>query len=481
MQILGTLVELPEDPTSLPLPWWHRSPLGLLDTTPVFVALVETEKRPVGDLIVSVLDPVKWPDMIQVRCQGEDQPGFIGRVFESVFPLNIAIAETATLETGNRHDIALICEPFGQANAQEGASIEAALKERGISDLSVSRFLHSIPSIRWHNTDSVHHGWLRRTEWRQHLIETYPGTVDDVDLSRAVVSADTEKRILRFVFPRRGAKTVRIEHADRPGALRAISHVFAEAGINVLSALLRRGGARHSRALLIAICEPEHKNGNNDMAEKLNTALKSMPKEFSPIWNIRDATPAHRFIYPRHPEEIVARIPSYLRPTVREYKQRIPREKTPVFISRRFIGGSRRDRIVARVRKILEEHGCYAVEATPEPGDLRASFIEVSARMWVAEAGIVLVAGGIDKPFSMNLAHEAGFLSGQGKPVLVLVEQGSDQSMTEWSNAHGIVAPRFPADDSAFDPDSPESLDRILESWINTALNGTSAWLPPLL
>jgi len=35
---------------ALPLPWYHRAPLGLMSGTPVHVALQPPNRRPFGDL-----------------------------------------------------------------------------------------------------------------------------------------------------------------------------------------------------------------------------------------------------------------------------------------------------------------------------------------------------------------------------------------------------------------------------------------------
>lgn len=466
MQILGSLIELSNDPASLPLPWWYRAPLGLLSGTPVFVALVRTSERPVGDLVVTVLDPMKWQRMVSVQCEELDEPGLIGRVFDSVYPLNIAIAEAVTVETGDKHQVSLICEPYGGDSDVDGDGVAEQLRSHGFTTPDVQPFLKKLPPILWHDTDQVDHGWLRRCDWLQQVMEHYPEASSAVDLTKAVVSADTEKRILRFVFPKKGAITVEIEHADKPGALKAIANAFLESKINVLSGLLRRGGAKPRNAVLIAICEPIKSSTAEEIRQTLEGHLRQVPEEFRAKPTIYEGKPTSEVIYPRHPQELVARVPTFLLPTIQESRRQIPKGHIPIFISRRFLSGERRNRIVARVRKVLHEQKCHPVEALPEPADLNTALMEVSAQMWLSKAGIVLVAGGSDDSFNMNLAYETGFLQGQGKPVLILVERGSDKSLYEWSIAHGIIAPRFPDDSAAFDPDNPESLDALISQWI---------------
>lgn len=466
MQVLGSLIKLPERKDSLPLPWWHRSPLGFLHRTPVFVALVQTETRPVGDLIVSVLDPNLWHRLIEVESEEKDQPRVVAKVFGALYPLNIALAETVTVESGDKHKVTIICEPFGDQQLPL-QKVEENLRTAGLSHVTIKPFMRTMPPIHWQDNTEVDHGWLKDVQWRSAIKEHHSGTWKEVDLRRAVVSADTERRILRYVFPRKGAMTVRIEHSDQPGALKALTDVVADCQLNVLSALLRRGGAKAKKAILVAVCEPVTNVGSRKTRQALERSFRDLPHGLRATWKIFDGEPGENRIYPRHPEELVARVPEELRPVVQNLKGDLPDGCRPVFLSRRFVKGDRRTRIVSRVRKVLRKRGYEPLEAPPRSGNFATSLIQVSSRMWLAEAGIVLVAGTGDDSFSMNLAHEAGFLQGQGKPVLVLVERGSAESMKEWSNAQGLVAPRFAGDEGAFDPDNPESIDARIGEWLS--------------
>jgi hypothetical protein len=184
---------------------------------------------------------------------------------------------------------------------------------------------------------------------------------------------------------------------------------------------------------------------------------------------------AERTIVPRHPDEIVARVPSEMRPKVLADKRNLPRGLTPVFISRRFVSDSPdAEKVFQRIRDVLKKCKCWPVEALPENTGQTPPFYQVSSQMWISKAGIVLVMKrGIEgQAFTMNLAHEFGFLQGQGKPILVLVEKGAEQDMIPLSNALGINAPRFAPDANAFDPDHPESIDRRVKEWISALRKG---------
>lgn len=473
MQVLGSLIQLPPDRDALPLPWWHRAPLGLLDKTAVYLALVGTKRRPVGNLVVSVLNPSDWDRMTIVEGQEEDQPGVIANALDAVLPFNIAVAETVTTEAGDQHHVSLVCEPFGANMPEDPRShIANKLEQYGFRGLRSREFLGALPPILWHDVVQVEHGWIWDTKWRQQIETTYPETVKQVDLERAIVSADTERRLLRFLFPRKGALSIQIQHADVPGALLHVARVFRDLNLNVLASLLRRGGAKPKNALLLAICEPHVPSEVDELGERVLKGLAGLPHELRAHSRILDAANPEELIYSHHPDEVVARVPASLRPVVMQYKRQLPAKKTPIFVSRRFLRSERRNKIVQTVHAVLAKYDCIPIEAQPEPGEFTTSTTQVSAKMWISRAGIVLVSGAPEDAFSINLAHEAGFLQGQGKAPLVLVEDGAEVSMQGWTNASGLVAPRFPKDDRAFDPLDPNSLEAIISTWIASIRKG---------
>jgi hypothetical protein len=447
---------------ALPLPWWHRAPLGLLDKTPVFLALVGTRTRPVGSLIVSVLNPSDWEVMTIVEGQEPDRSGLVAEAFDAAYPFNIAVAETVTTEAGDKHHISIVCEPFGIAGEERlVGQIAQKLRQRRLKNLQSREFLQALPKILWHDVFQVQHGWIPASDWREQIAKQYPADkLEQVDLDRAVVSADTERRLVRFLFPRRGAMTIRMEHADQPGALRDIAGIFRDCNLNVLSMLLRRGGAKPKNAVLVAICEPHLNTPLEGLRERVTTGLAGLSHRLRAHFEIND--PDEPLIYSHHPDELIARVPQELSPLVIRYKRNLPAGELPVFISRRFLESERKKKIVETVHGTLKEMGCIPIEARPEPGQLATSLSQVSAKMWLSRAGIVLVDGGPNQAFSTNLAHEAGFLQGQGKPVLVLVEEGSEKEMNEWTNALGLIAPRFPANEDAFNPDHPASINAYI-------------------
>ncbi len=491
MQVLGDLLKLPSD-SSIPLPWWHRAPLGLIHDTTIHVAITEPGQRPVGDLLVSVLDCGKWPWMFQVNCQHMDQPGVLAKAFSATPQLNIALAEAATIlaarTTNNQddlsriHDLSLICEPPGSVTLKTpdvflDSEVEATLRELRFQSISIDRA--DLPPLVWTDVGRIAHGWIDNVDWRGYgFRERFEsGPMEAVDIDRAVVSADTRQRVLRFVFPYKGARTVSIEHRDDPGILAKLTEAIMDCDLNILSAFLRRGGAERGNALLVAACEPlpgtvADKQG---FEEKLHSNIRDLPHWFRAQARILEAREAHKTIYPQHPDDVVARAPDRLRRVVRSYRAAFSKDgQIPVFVSRRFLDEDRRyAQIVREVHGALERNGCQPVEAKITTEDRLTTPDEVEATMWACKAAIVLIAGGgeleKDESFSANLAQEYGFFRGQGKPILPLIEKGYRTAVQErWTNPiGGLNFPHFSNGIEAFDKESTTSIERLVTDWLD--------------
>jgi hypothetical protein len=273
------------------------------------------------------------------------------------------------------------------------------------------------------------------------------------------------------VVPRKGTLTVSIEHADEPGVLKQLAASLRTAGVNVLSCLLKRGGAAPKNAILVAVCEPAPGVPGHTFEAKIQGILEQLPQSLRPEWNIKEGVPPEKVIYSHHPGDVIAHVPSHIKARVVERRTNFPPGKTPVFLSRRFLSAGRPIEYAQEIRNVLEQENCVAVEAEVLPGDTRTSFEEVSAAMWAARAGIVLgvdPSGESEVAFSLNLAHEFGFIQGQGKPLLLLVEAFSkvEKELDKWSNLKGVTAPRF-SKDYALVREHPESIQSRVKRWLN--------------
>lgn len=478
MFILGDLLRTDGCHEKLPAAWWHRAPLGFETGTQVFVSLTERRESRPGDLLVSVLNPNRWGKSFRIRCSYEDKPGVLARLFmlAKEHAWNIALAETATTE-GRVHRLNLICEPQypGAADIPPG-EIGEALQSRGFLDVSVNNIVAPEP-IQWHRLAQVRNGWIEakpgRLTWRTMIQEQAEGLEfgDQFDLDRLVVSADTENRLLRFVVPRHGARTVIIEHADEPGALHYLTGALVDANLNILSCLLKRGGAAPRNAIIVAVCEPALGSGFDDASidDRIREAIRKVPDEFRPAAPVI-STGMHpkRVIYSRHPDDTVIHVPERWKARVSERRSSIPRGQLPVFLSQRFVTGV--EGFGREARRVLESNGCHVIQAPVLQGGTVTSMSEVSSAMWASRAGVVLVSRPSDSSqisFSLNLAHEFGFFHGQSKPILLLAENDTEviNELDAFTNAKGMTVPRFNRD-HAFNPNHEESIAQAISRWV---------------
>jgi hypothetical protein len=482
MHVLGDLLRLNEKSESLPLPWWHRAPLGLLHDTTIYVSLVEGTARGVGELVVSVIDPNCR--RIHVQCRRDDKPGVLTSVLQIIDPdktnVNVALAEAVTIESGNFHEVTLVCELPSKSEASLVGKIQSKLRLAGFQNISVAEY-HPIAKTIWHQKSRISHGKVRGVEWRSLLANTYSGdqegkTLADFDLTKAVVTADLENRILRYVFPRRGAVAVNIRHADKTGTLKLLTEALGRCNLNILSALLRRGGNESGDATFIAVCEPLTNRAPKQTEEAIAKEIAGIGQEYRIKLKVNEGRNADKTIYGRHPDDITARVPEALRPMVLAARRKFPSSGTPIFLSRRFLPDDnvRASKLVDHLRRVLLEADCFAVEALPAPGDHAPAPFQVASKMWASSGAIVLVMDtGQDSAFSMNLAHEYGFMQGQGKPIMVLVERGQDKALVPLSNLHGLNVAHFASDGTAFaGADHADSIAYEVKKWIGTFETG---------
>lgn len=465
MQVLGDLIKLEEDSGKLPLPWWHRAPLGLTTGTWCYLSIVDSPERPVGDLVVSVLDPHKWQDTLAIQARRPDRPGVVSDAINAMNDTNIALAESVTMESGTEHEVTLICETSGKLDDD---IVKHRLKEAGFS-VDATR---SYPEreVLWKRLVEVQNGWLRTDEWKDEIVKRFGSKAqfERIDLQKVVISADTGNRLLRYVFPFKDARTIAVEHLDTPGAMRRVTDVFFRHHLNVLSILLRRGGAKPGNAILIAACEPKDGRRADGVYAEVRQEIEQLPARLMAEPKISAGLDAAKSIVPREKDTVVARVPRSLRARVDDERAELLEGKLPVFFSRRFVDDWRPNALAREVEQALFDTGCQPLEAAAqnEAREQAVIFDEVSAKMWVAKAGIILVNGVSDaEVLGKNLPHEFGFLQGQTKPILLLVENGCEDAVKVWSNVDGVYRPRFPDNEEALNRDSANSVYRLVEIW----------------
>jgi hypothetical protein len=461
--------------------------MSLQSDTQCYVALLKPNGlRPAPDLIVSVLDPSKYGRMIRIRTLQPDRLGVIAGVLECVPKgLNIALAETATVEalepdTDDKHEVTLICEApddgfDGLMPLPTEAEVRARFEERGlVPDTKVDTY----PSFRvgWQTTATVKAGWIRKLPWRveaEALCDTTSPHLGSIDFSQVVVSADTTRRLMRFVFPYRGACTIRIEHRDTPGTLRHITDVLLDHQVNILSMYLKRGGVLSGKAVAVVVCEPSDGLADRVPYEEIKRDLKAkLPPNLMIQSSLNSAVDSARVINPVDAGVVLAPVPVDLLDKVAAVRKE-HRGKFMVFFSHRFGLPQPAGAYAQAIRDALAEEGCALLESNDRDfaGGRRIVYSEVSKYMWAADAGIIMLCGtpeGTD-PLGRNVPHEFGFLQGQAKPAALFIESGHEEMLREWSNIDGVFATRFPSGAVALDKTHPESINAVVRSFVDYA------------
>src|SRR5262245_61736819 len=106
MQLLSEIIRLPQGFAGMPIPWWNRAPLGFIHNTPGFAYYVNSGRRPVPDIAVSVLDPENTSRRFVVKITMDERVGTFQNVLDALHKfnwLNIALAETITHTNGELH------------------------------------------------------------------------------------------------------------------------------------------------------------------------------------------------------------------------------------------------------------------------------------------------------------------------------------------------------------------------------------------
>jgi hypothetical protein len=500
MQVLGELISL-EEPDRLALPWWHRACLGFISKTCVYVVAVWNNADRPPDLIVTVFDPEQWKHLYRVMAQQQDRPGVLADHFQSVPPHNIAVAESVVIGNGtvyhnnmyienrasqtDREFVDCLNTAFGHGPFFELAETPMAQRylprlqeppSHGRITTFLSEFGTPPEKCRYLDYVQVQGGWLT-VQWRERLLRFMSEekiSYDGFDLTKAVLSADTSSRILRFVFPRFGAKSVVVPHGDRPGEAGKICQLITQDGSNLLSATIRRIIAGQ-RAELVVVCEPpkSHKAEVN-YGDELKTRLEPG----YPGVKIRSGRQAKDIITPLQKFDRVITIPiDYQTPVAAHWKAV---GKKTVFVSRRNKLQFHRD-ILDVIRSTLHAHKFNVLESNADATRERLTVRDVHTKLWASMAGIVIIGpvvssdrkrgkGGRRKPpegpLWVNVAHEIGHLQGQEKPLLFLVDEREEQPFARMPNLHGTHYQTYNTRTRRLGAEGEKEIRSFIEAWL---------------
>jgi len=473
MQVLGELMNLDAKENTIPLPWYHRAALGHESNTTVSVVLVKNNFRKNFDLIVSVIDPKVWDKAYRLSFKKEEGGGVVNEIFKKIHKKwDVILSESVAQEGGNYHLTSIICEPKVEDVDLEILSLKKGMLKNGFEVTAKPVYIDTPHIIKFKKTQ-VKNGHLTNCGW---IFDFLKREISLEDQCKVLVTADTRLRILRFNFCRKNTVSFDIEHIEEQGTLKLITEKLLEnPSFNILSSLSSKSGVPDEYARFRIVCEIEGENSQNTIEyveKQINEISARHPLLSISVINFHLGKKANRLTYCNSPYDIVARVPGYLRPHIIHYKKDFPKNKFPIFISRRFVKNSEIDKVVNRIKKVLTENDCYCVEAFPKSGDRTSEDIEVKSKMWLSKAGILLINSpkklGNKEPISLNLPQEYGFLDGQGKPILIL-QEGADLALSEkWSNVRGVKPTFIPDNAEAFNPENENSIDTKIIEWLNS-------------
>ena len=246
-------------------------------------------------------------------------------------------------------------------------------------------------------------------------------------------------------------------------------------------------------AEMVVVVEPTEKPMDTEEVEAL--VLKTLSGLQPSLRVTPDVSGAEdAVLYPRRPHEIAARPPLALEGTIRAIQETVPEGLIPIFISRRFLDfeDPYTDEAVAELHRALIANGCFPLEASPQMGVEVAVLDSVKARMWASKAAILFVVKPLAEQsdndtkasedeselsaFSENLAHECGFMQGQAKPLLPLVEKDAESEIQRDAESWPQLT-TFHREEPV-NPESPHSISRKVEAWVRILKDLPVEFLP---
>jgi hypothetical protein len=499
MQVLGELISL-DQTDRLALPWWHRACLGFITNTSVYVAAVWNDAGRPPDLIVTVFNPRKWNNLYRVMAQQRDKPGILAQHFQSVSPHNIAVAESATIGNGAVYHNNMYIEDtkiltpaaftndlndaFGEKSFFEFSDIPMSQQTLRREDSTlhghVTTFLSELgyPPKKYLYIDyvQVKEGWVDVT-WKQQLanwMDAQSIRYDEFDLTKAVLSADTSSRILRFVFPRRDAKSIIVPHSDSPGEAGRICKIITEDGSNLLSATIRRVRAGQ-QAELVVVCEPPEAYKGKDYEKELRSRLEP---DF-PRTVIRSGRRAQHTITPLRKFERTIVVPTDFQPAVKTiWSSALKRRQRLIFLSRR-AALQFHEELVGAVKSTLEQLQFQIIESNVQHTHGQLTPADVQAKLWASEGGIVII-GPVERsdsekpdeanksmePLWINVTHEIGHMQGQGKPLLFLVNRNVGAPFANMPNLQGTHYVEYGTLADRLGSRGQQEIQALVRTWI---------------
>ena len=484
MEIMGGLVNL-EHHNILPIPWFMRSHLGLETGSKVWFAATEPAKRGrLPDILVSPLDPRHFHNITAVTLSNTEAVGTLADVLVHIRPpINIALADSVTLETRSQHRINLVLEQaqgsklkdFNARRTEFVRRFSPAPNEPDYGLFASTIYNNKIKLFGVKRTE-IREGMVNIGDLLERIADKHPKLSEAYDYSKLVVSSNPDQRLIRYVIPRKGVITLRIPHEDAPGVLHRVVKGIADNNYNILcSRLSRARSSVENCSTFVGECEP------SDGSISPEELLRKLTADDA-IYNgtVQNGVAAKDTVYPKPAGSLNVRPHKKYRPDIVSMRKELSGAK-PLFVSRRFVelkdGTSLeiRDlylRVLEEVRIGAEIAGWKAVEAPPNRPDGEIDQAVYPA-LWLSQAFLILAffEDGQGK-LSPNQAMELGFARGQNKPTAILIET-SRISEFNVSNHSGRTFLDYSLGE-AFRPDKRGGIRNKIKDW----LDGISKGIP---
>jgi hypothetical protein len=400
-------------------------------------------KQQLPDIVVSPLDPRQFHEITNVTLANREGIGTLAEVIREIRPpINIALADSVTIEGRARHRINLVIEKADGAERDTYVDQRTSFVRRFSKapdaydyELEVTEIDKSQRRFTGAKAVRVKNGCVQIGDLLRQIRAAHPTLVDNYDLGRVVVSSNPDQRILRYIIPRKGVVTITIPHEDAPGVLRTILEGVGDAGYNILCSRLSRVPPDdiEKASIFVAECEP----GPNAVSPReLIESLKA-DSVYTGTFDFGVRARDSLYLRPRH-SVVALPQPSY-RDGIKTELQRLrvanpafrgDRQRS-VFVSRRFIEtkpsiDANVSAAYAKLRKALEkgiDDAGWAMSSAPPDYAGKPIDNEIYPRLWVSDA-IIVVAFFDDASgqLSLNQAHELGFYMGQNKPTAILID-----------------------------------------------------------
>jgi hypothetical protein len=486
MEVMGGLIVLDRKDT-LPIPWFMRSHLGLQSGCKVSFALTQVQlKNQLPDIVVSPLDPRHFHEITSITLANSEGIGTLAEVIREVeSPINIALADSVTIEGRARHRINLVIEKADGAERESYVDRRTSFIRRfsfapgaydydlEVTEIDKSQRTFTAPKMVRVKNGCVHIGDLLHQIRSRHV-----NIVDEYDLGKLVVSSNPDQRILRYIIPRKGVVTIKIPHEDAPGVLRTILEGVGSAGYNILCSRLSRVPPDESiekASVFVAECEP----GPDAVSPK--ELIERLVTDTVYLGHFEYGVRARDCLYLRPPHSVVA-LPqqSYIEGIKAELRKLRLAEpayrggrRHSVFISRRFIETkpdidanvtTTYEKLLKALEKGVREAG-WALSSAPPDYAGKPIDNEIYPRLWVSDA-LVVIAFHDDASgrLSHNQAHELGFYMGQNKPTAILIDNAKIKDFNV-SNYAGRQILDYQAS-VAFHDDYPGSISARVKDWL---------------